>query len=103
MIRRGRLAIRFGVAWTLAPVVLIVLSPALTLVPGLARTLGLTPTGLLLGVAGSALVAICLQLCATLSRAQADIRDLTEAIALLQSRVLKPYPQDQEGPTAHEG
>lgn len=89
LIRSGRLAIRFGVAWTLAPIVLIAVSPALMFVPGLAGIVGLTPTGLLLGLAGSALVAVCLQLSATLSRAQADIRELAETIALLESRVVE--------------
>lgn len=87
LIRRRHLAVRFGIAWTLAPIGTLALLPLLSLVPGLADKIGFTPTGLLLVIAAVILTFVCLQLSMALSRAHDDIRALAEAIAITEPRL----------------
>src|SRR3954463_13737698 len=50
---------------------------------------GMTPTGVLLGIATVVLVAIAIQLSISVSGLQAQVRDLAESNALLEARLLE--------------
>ncbi|MFT3853888.1 MAG: DUF2304 family protein [Ilumatobacteraceae bacterium] len=87
LVRRQLLSLRYGIGWlliALSALIGAILSPA---VKPLSSVLGLTPTGLLLSVASAVLVAIAVQLSVSVSGLRAQIRELAEAHALLESRV----------------
>ncbi|MCY7298654.1 MAG: DUF2304 domain-containing protein [Ilumatobacteraceae bacterium] len=85
--RRGLLSFRYGVGWLAVGLALIVGGLGLGWVDSISKSLGVTPTTLVLvGVAGG-LLAICVQLSISLSGSREHIRDLTETVALLDARV----------------
>jgi hypothetical protein len=85
--RRGLLSFRYGVGWLVVGLMLIVGGLGLGLVDPIAKSLGVTPTTLVLVGVASGLLAICLQLSISLSGSREHIRDLVETIALLDARV----------------
>jgi Uncharacterized conserved protein (DUF2304) len=87
LVRRGFLAIRYGLGWVTIAVAIIVVAPFLHFLPDIARWLGLTPTGLTIGLVVVFLGLICLQLSISLSGLSAAIQNLSERSALLEQRV----------------
>jgi Uncharacterized conserved protein (DUF2304) len=87
LVRSGRLAVRYGLGWLAVALAMLVAAPLLGLVETLADALGLTPTGLLIGVVVGFLVLVCLQLSVSLSGSQNQIRALSESNALLDAQL----------------
>jgi hypothetical protein len=85
--RRGLLSLRYGLGWIVVSVAIVLGAVMLGLVHPLARAVGATPTGFMLGGVGVFLLLLVLQLSISLSGLQSAIRDLSEATALLEARV----------------
>jgi hypothetical protein len=82
LMRRGLLAVRYGIGWAAIGILGIVLSPTLVLLDPLASALGLTVAGLAIAVGVGFLVLVCLQLSITLSGMQEQMRTLAEFAAV---------------------
>ncbi len=80
--RRGALTMRFVLGWMAVSATLIGVGPISAALDTPARRLGITPTGLLLGVSTSVVLAIALQLSISVSGLRATAQDLGEALAL---------------------
>lgn len=97
LVRRGRLAIRYGLGWSAIAVGVILTAPLLGLIERLAGFLGLTPTGLILASVVAFLALLSLQLSISVSGSQEAIRTLSEANALLEERLRRA---EREAPPA---
>ncbi len=88
LMRKGLLAIRYGLGWAVIAVVAIVCAPAIALLEPLASILGLTVPGLAIAVTVGFLVLVALQLSITLSGMREQVRALAEfaAVADAQAR-----------------
>ena len=82
LMRRGLLAVRYGVGWAVIGLLAIILSPAIALLDPLASALGLTVAGLTIAVGIGFLVLVCLQLSVTLSGMREQMRTLAEFAAV---------------------
>lgn len=82
LMRRGLLAVRYGIGWAVIGILAVVLSPTLVLLAPLASALGLTVAGLAIAVGVGFLVLVCLQLSITLSGMQEQMRTLAEFAAV---------------------
>ncbi len=98
--RRGLLAIRYGLGWALIGVVAIIVSPAIALLEPIATALGLTVPGLAIAIAVGFLVLVCIQLSITLSGMRDQIRALAEFAALAEAHRRDAKPEDAGSPEA---
>jgi uncharacterized protein (TIGR03382 family) len=89
LVRRRLLAVRYGLGWISVGVAIIVVAPFLAFVPSIARWLGFTPTGLLLGLSVVFLGLVCMQLSISISGLAAAIQNLSERSALVEQRVTR--------------
>jgi uncharacterized protein DUF2304 len=85
--RRGLLSLRYGLGWIAVAGLVLASSALLGLVGAVARSLHVTPTGLLLGASSSFLLLLALQLSISVSGLQDAVRDLSESNALLEQRI----------------
>jgi Uncharacterized conserved protein (DUF2304) len=96
LVRHRLVTTRYALGW-LTIAVFVVLSGVFSgLVSEFGDLAGMTPTGVLLAVATLVLVAIAIQLSISVSGLQSQVRDLAEANALLEARLL----EDVERPPA---
>ena len=87
LVRRRLISTRYAVGW-LAIAVLVILGAAFTsAVSEVGDVAGMTPTAVFLAGATILLLAIAIQLSISVSGLQSQVRDLTEANALLDERV----------------
>lgn len=98
--RKRLLTVRYTVGWVLLAGVVIVLALLTPFVDPIANWFGMTATGVLLFLATGTLLLICIQLSITASGLTAQVRDLTEAIALLRERVDEVEQADPDAPPA---
>lgn len=82
LMRKGLLAIRYGLGWALIGLVAIICAPAIALLEPLASVLGLTVPGLAIAVAVGFLILVALQLSVTLSGMREQVRALAEFAAV---------------------
>jgi hypothetical protein len=96
--RRRLITLRYALGWLL--IAALGLSAAFLgpVIEWLAERLGMTQTGLLLAAATGVLVAIAVQLSISVSGLQSQVRDLSEAHALLARRLEEATaPVDEPG------
>ena len=87
LVRRRLISTRYALGW-LAIAVLVILGAAFTgAVGSVGEVAGMTPTAVFLAGATILLLAITIQLSISVSGLQSQVRDLTEANALLEERV----------------
>jgi hypothetical protein len=88
LVRHRLVTTRYALGW-LAIALFVVLSAVFSgLVSEVGDLAGMTPTGVLLGIATVVLVAIAIQLSISVSGLQSQVRDLAESNALLEARLL---------------
>jgi hypothetical protein len=88
LVRHRLVTTRYALGW-LAIALFVVLSAVFSgLVSEVGDLAGMTPTGVLLGIATVVLVAIAIQLSISVSGLQSQVRDLAESNALLEGRLL---------------
>ena len=85
--RREMISLRYALGWTLICFIGILGALLTPLVEPLADLFGMSPTGVLLAGATVVLLGITLQLSVSVSGLQAELRDVAEAHALLDSHV----------------
>lgn len=90
LMRRGRLAVRYGFGWAAVGILAIVLAPVLPLLEPLASALGLTVPGLIIAAGAVFLTIVALQLSMTLSSMHEEIRLLAERSAVLEAELTAP-------------
>jgi hypothetical protein len=101
--RRGLLSLRYGLGWITVAFLALAGSAFLGLVGPLARSLHITPTGLILGASSSFLLLLTLQLSISVSGLQDAVRDLSESNALLEQRIQEAEQFSDDGEPAPEG
>ena len=97
LMRRGRLAVRYGFGWAAVGVLAILLSPILPVLDPLAQFLGLTVPGLIIAAGAVFLTAVALQLSMTLSSMDEKIRLLAERSAVLEAESATPTSRPSPG------
>lgn len=85
--RKHLLTLRYTVGWVVLAVVLTLSALLSGFVEPLANAVGMTATGVLLALASGTLLLICIQLSISVSGLSSQLRELTEANALLAARV----------------
>ncbi len=85
--RRHLLTLRYTVGWVVLAVVLTLSALLSGFVEPVANAVGMTATGVLLALASGTLLLICIQLSISVSGLSSQLRELTEANALLAARV----------------
>ena len=85
--RKHLLSLRYTVGWVVLSVVLTLSALLSQFVEPLANAVGMTATGVLLALASGTLLLICIQLSISVSGLSSQLRELTEANALLGARV----------------
>jgi hypothetical protein len=85
--RRGLLSLRYALGWMAVSAAALLGAIATALIGGIGRALPFTPTGLIAAVGLAFLTLIALQLSISLSGHQDAIRELAEAVALLEERL----------------
>jgi len=85
--RKHLLTLRYTVGWVVLAVVLTLSALLSRFVEPLAKSVGMTATGVLLVLASGTLLLICIQLSISVSGLSSQLRELTEAHALLAARV----------------
>ncbi len=86
LVRRQLLSLRYAIGWLLIAVAALIGAALSPVVKPLAELLGMSPTGLLLGIASAVLLAITVQLSISVSGLRAQLREVAEAQALLEAR-----------------
>ena len=84
LMRRGRLAVRYGFGWAAVGLIAILLAPLLPLIEPIAAALSLTVPGLIIAVGAIFLAIVALQVSITLSSMHEQIRLLAERSAVLE-------------------
>jgi hypothetical protein len=87
--RRGLLSLRYALGWIAVSAAAFVGALMTALIGGIGRALPFTPTGLIAAVGLGFLTLIALQLSVSLSGNQDAIRELAEAVALLEERLAR--------------
>ncbi len=85
--RKHLLSLRYTVGWVVLAVVVTLSALLSPFVEPLANAVGMTATGVLLALASGTLLLICIQLSISVSGLYSQLRELTEANALLGARV----------------
>lgn len=85
--RRKLLSFRYALGWLFVGLSLVVAGIGLDVVTSISEKLSVTPTTLVLGGIVVSMLMICVQLSISLSGSAQQIRDLNEAIALLDARL----------------
>lgn len=85
--RKHLLSLRYTVGWVVLAVVVTLSALLSPFVEPLANAVGMTATGVLLALASGTLLLICIQLSISVSGLSSQLRELTEANALLGARV----------------
>lgn len=85
--RRGRLSLRYTLGWFAVSAFLVVFALFAGVLQSVAATVGISPTGVLLGGVASVLLLITVQLSVTASGLRDSVQDLAEAHALLEQRL----------------
>src|SRR5262245_56063332 len=85
--RRGLLSLRYALGWMSVSVLLLVAALVIGLPGGISSSLPFTPTGFIAAVGLGFFMLIALQLSISLSGHQEAIRELSEAVALLEERL----------------
>ena len=85
--RKHLLTLRYTVGWVVLAAVLTLSALLSRFVEPLAKSVGMTATGVLLVLASGTLLLICIQLSISVSGLSSQLRELTEAHALLAARV----------------
>ena len=89
LMRRGRLAVRYGFGWAAVGIVAILVAPLLPVLDPLARFLGLTVPGLIIAGGAVFLTVVALQLSMMLSSMDEEIRLLAERSAVLEAELAR--------------
>ena len=85
--RKHLLSLRYTVGWVVLGVVVTLSAVLSPFVEPLANAVGMTATGVLLALASGTLLLICIQLSISVSGLSSQLRELTEANALLGARI----------------
>lgn len=85
--RKHLLSLRYTVGWVVLGVVVTLSALLAPFVDPIANAVGMTATGVLLALASGTLLLICIQLSISVSGLSSQLRELTEANALLGARV----------------
>lgn len=85
--KRRLVSLRYALGWTAIAFIGILGALLTPLIKPVADVLGMSPTGVLLAGATSVLLVIALQLSVSVSGLQSQLREVAEAVALLDSRV----------------
>ena len=85
--RKHLLSLRYTVGWVVLGVVVTLSAVLSPFVEPLANAVGMTATGVLLALASRTLLLICIQLSISVSGLSSQLRELTEANALLGARI----------------
>ena len=94
--RRGALTLRFFCGWAAISVLFIAVGPTTGLLDRPASRLGITPTGLLLGISTTIALAIAMQLSIAVSRLQSQSRTVIERQAIdAADRLPPPASRDE--------
>jgi ABC-type uncharacterized transport system permease subunit len=100
--RRHLLTLRYTVGWVVLAVVITLSALLSVFVEPLANAIGMTATGVLLALASGTLLLICIQLSISVSGLSSQLRELTEANALLGARV-QEFSVDQLSSEENKG
>jgi len=85
--RRELITLRYAAGWMFVGGLAVVGSIVTPLIEPLAELFGMSPTGVLLGVATVTLLAIAVQLSISVSGLQSQLREVAESAALLSGEV----------------
>ena len=88
LVRHRLVTTRYALGWLVIAVFVVLSAVFSGLVSEVGDLAGMTPTGVLLGVATVVLLAITIQLSISVSGLQSQVRDLAESNALLEARLV---------------
>jgi hypothetical protein len=94
LVRHRLVTTRYALGWLVIALFVVLSGVFSGLVSEVGDLAGMTPTGVLLGIATVVLVVIAVQLSISVSGLQSQVRDLAESNALLEARLV----DDAEGP-----
>jgi len=97
LMRRGLLAIRYGLGWAFIGILAIICAPAIALLEPLASVLGLTVPGLAIAFAVAFLILVALQISITLSGMREQLRTLAEFAAVADAHAREAVTQSGDG------